>query len=111
MYLLPGCYWVDNGGNEPEPALWDGTAWALLGVTHSMNACYWYWFDRHHAQRRREVNEVIGLGGFVQSVLRLKLAHIRQSRRFPDESRSRQLRFRRHPVPQLRSLAMAKAKL
>jgi hypothetical protein len=35
MDLQPGYYWVDNGDKEPEPALWDGTAWALLGVGHA----------------------------------------------------------------------------
>jgi hypothetical protein len=34
MDLQPGYYWVDNGDNEPEPALWDGKGWALLGVAN-----------------------------------------------------------------------------
>ena len=35
MDMQPGYYWIDNRDNEPEPALWDGTAWALLGIAHS----------------------------------------------------------------------------
>ena len=35
MDLKPGYYWIDNRDNEPEPALWDGAAWALLGVAYA----------------------------------------------------------------------------
>ena len=28
---VPGFYWVD-GGDEPEPARWDGERWALIGT-------------------------------------------------------------------------------
>ena len=27
---VPGFYWID-GGDEPEPARWDGERWALIG--------------------------------------------------------------------------------